>query len=189
MNKRTASVSRQLILSAAEKVFTEKGYTKTTIRAVAQKAGISIGGIYLYYNGKDHLYSDILQKNTQRVMEKLEVLPQKDPVTALDMFFTIHLDHVVKKAKRISIIIKESDLPLHRSLREEFLISWHQILVKILKKGIATGIFRDMNCERTAEVIIYCVRGLVHSYFAGEVRDVKRQGEFILEFFLNAIKK
>ena len=189
MEKRTASISRQLILNAAQKVFSEKGYAKTTMRAVAQKAGISIGGIYLYYNGKDQLYRDILQKNTQKFLEKLEGLPSKDPIAALELFFSIHLDHVVKEAKRLSIIIKEYDLPLYRSARQEFAIIRHQILVKILKKGIITGILKDMHCETTADVIIHCLRGLVHSYIADEVRDVKKQGRIILEFILDAIMK
>ncbi len=189
MKKRSASVSRQLILNAAGKVFSEKGYEKATMRDVAQDAGISIGGIYLYYNGKDHLYSDILQKNIQGFLEKLEALPHKDPLNALEQFFSIHLDHVSTEAKRISIIMKEYDLPLNRSARAEFAILRHQVLVKILKKGVATGLFKDMRCESTADVIIHCLRGLVHAHFLDEVRDVKNQGKIILEFILNAIKK
>jgi len=189
MKKRSASVSRQLILEAAGKVFAENGYAKTTMRDVARKAGISIGGIYLYYDGKDQLYSDIFQKNIQNFLEKLETLPNENPLTALERFFRIQLDHVSKEAKRISIIMKESDIPLIRSATEKFLILWHQVLVKILKKGIATGLLKDINCEKTADVITYCLRGLIHSYFSDEVKDVKKQGEIILEFILNAIKK
>jgi len=189
MEKRSASVSRQLILNAAGEVFSEKGYVKTTMRSVAQKAGISIGGIYLYYNGKDQLYSDILKKNSQSFLKKLEALPNEDSLTALEQFFSIQLDHISKEAKRISIIMKEYDLPLNRAAREEFKILRHQVLMKILKKGVATGLLKDMSYEKTADVIIYCLRGLVHSYFSDEVRDVKRQGRIILEFILNAIKK
>lgn len=189
MKKRSAAVSRRLILNAAGKVFSEKGYEKATMRDVAQNSGISVGGIYLYYSGKEHLYSDILQKNIQRFLEKLEALPQIDPLTALEQFFKVHLEHVSKEAKRISIIMKEYDLPLNRSARQEFAVLRHQVLVKILKKGVTTGLLKDMNCERSADVIIHCLQGLVHSYFLNEVRDVKKQGSIILEFILNAIKK
>ena len=44
-------VKRAQILRAAEELFAEKGYHKTSIRDIAKKSGISIGSLYDYIDG------------------------------------------------------------------------------------------------------------------------------------------
>ncbi|MFE5212920.1 TetR family transcriptional regulator [Streptomyces sp. NPDC056600] len=47
--------TRTLILETAMRLFQEKGYDRTTMRAVAQEAGVSVGNAYYYFSGKEHL--------------------------------------------------------------------------------------------------------------------------------------
>ena len=56
--------TRELILSTALRLFREQGYGKTTMRAIAAEAGVSVGNAYYYYGSKEHLmqaYYDHLQ--------------------------------------------------------------------------------------------------------------------------------
>lgn len=57
--------TRELILSTALRLFREQGYGKTTMRAIATEAGVSVGNAYYYYGSKEHLmqaYYDHLQE-------------------------------------------------------------------------------------------------------------------------------
>lgn len=47
--------TRALILETAMRLFQERGYDKTTMRAIAKEAGVSVGNAYYYYAGKEHL--------------------------------------------------------------------------------------------------------------------------------------
>jgi AcrR family transcriptional regulator len=47
--------TRTLILETALRLFEERGYDKTTMRAIAQEAGVSVGNAYYYFAGKEHL--------------------------------------------------------------------------------------------------------------------------------------
>ncbi|MEU7566063.1 TetR/AcrR family transcriptional regulator [Streptomyces fradiae] len=47
--------TRTLILETALRLFEERGYDKTTMRAVAQEAGVSVGNAYYYFASKEHL--------------------------------------------------------------------------------------------------------------------------------------
>ncbi|MGW2596176.1 TetR family transcriptional regulator [Streptomyces klenkii] len=47
--------TRTLILETALRLFQERGYDKTTMRAIAQEAGVSVGNAYYYFAGKEHL--------------------------------------------------------------------------------------------------------------------------------------
>ncbi|MFF8385870.1 TetR/AcrR family transcriptional regulator [Streptomyces kanasensis] len=47
--------TRTLILETALRLFQERGYDKTTMRAIAQEAGVSVGNAYYYFASKEHL--------------------------------------------------------------------------------------------------------------------------------------
>ncbi|MFE9683533.1 TetR family transcriptional regulator [Streptomyces sp. NPDC006285] len=47
--------TRALILRTAMRLFQERGYEKTTMRAIAKEAGVSVGNAYYYFAGKEHL--------------------------------------------------------------------------------------------------------------------------------------
>ncbi|WEH31610.1 TetR family transcriptional regulator [Streptomyces sp. AM 3-1-1] len=47
--------TRALIIETALRLFRERGYDKTTMRAIAQEAGVSVGNAYYYFGGKEHL--------------------------------------------------------------------------------------------------------------------------------------
>ena len=54
--EREKGARREEIISAAEKVFFEKGLVVTTMDEIAEQAELSKGTIYLYYKSKEDLY-------------------------------------------------------------------------------------------------------------------------------------
>ncbi|HSS60852.1 MAG TPA: TetR family transcriptional regulator [Candidatus Limnocylindrales bacterium] len=52
---RRGETSRAVILQAALDLFQERGYEATTMRAIAERAGVSLGGSYHYFPSKEHL--------------------------------------------------------------------------------------------------------------------------------------
>lgn len=47
--------TRELILNSALDLLGEHGYEKTTMRAIARRAGVSLGNAYHYFGSKEHL--------------------------------------------------------------------------------------------------------------------------------------
>ncbi len=63
--------TRQAILDAAYDLFLNQGYSATSMRQVAQRAGIALGGIYNHFASKDEIFQAL-------VIEKhpyLQILP------------------------------------------------------------------------------------------------------------------
>jgi len=63
---------RQQIMVAAKKVFTAKGFTKTTMEDIAKEAELSPGTIYLYFKNKDELYASLSLRVLQYLLIRLE---------------------------------------------------------------------------------------------------------------------
>lgn len=47
---------REMILKAARGKFARKGFLKTSMRDIADAAGMGVGNIYNYFAGKDELF-------------------------------------------------------------------------------------------------------------------------------------
>jgi AcrR family transcriptional regulator len=54
--------TKTLILATALEMFRERGYDETTMRAIAQKAGVSLGNAYYYFSSKEYLIQAIYQR-------------------------------------------------------------------------------------------------------------------------------
>lgn len=54
--------TKTLILETALEMFRERGYNETTMRAVAQKAGVSLGNAYYYFRSKEYLIQAFYQR-------------------------------------------------------------------------------------------------------------------------------
>jgi AcrR family transcriptional regulator len=47
--------TKTLILQTALRMFRERGFDETTMRAIAKEAGVSVGNAYYYFDSKEHL--------------------------------------------------------------------------------------------------------------------------------------
>lgn len=66
--------TRQLILDTALRLFRERGYAETTMRAIAKEAGVAVGNAYYYFDSKEQLiqgFYDRIQLDHQEAAAEL----------------------------------------------------------------------------------------------------------------------
>ncbi|MFF2175768.1 TetR family transcriptional regulator [Lysinibacillus sp. NPDC058147] len=54
------------LIEAAKKVFIEKGYVHTSMQDIMDKAGISRGAFYSYFNNINHVFIEVLKYDDQK---------------------------------------------------------------------------------------------------------------------------
>ncbi len=52
--------TRQAVLEAAYELFLEQGYAATSMRQIAERAGLALGGIYNHFPSKEAIFSEII---------------------------------------------------------------------------------------------------------------------------------
>jgi AcrR family transcriptional regulator len=58
---RPSDITRERILKAAERLFADRGYEETSIRAIVTKARVNQAAINYHFRGKDGLYREVLR--------------------------------------------------------------------------------------------------------------------------------
>ncbi|MEV4638700.1 TetR family transcriptional regulator [Actinoplanes sp. NPDC049548] len=68
------------MLETALRLFRERGYTETTMRAIAKEAGVAVGNAYYYFDSKEHLIQGFYDRNqaAHRVAAEPVLTREKD---------------------------------------------------------------------------------------------------------------
>ncbi|MBB5915324.1 AcrR family transcriptional regulator [Nocardia transvalensis] len=74
--------TRRQIIDAALRLFEQNGYTKTTMRAIAGEAGVSVGNAYYYFASKEHLVQGFYQQIQALHQQRVEDTPRGDSLAA-----------------------------------------------------------------------------------------------------------
>jgi AcrR family transcriptional regulator len=151
---------RSQIADAAIELFSRAGYHPTTIREVADEAGVSIGMIYQYFQDKEELLFFSLQKvlNTYRneIPSELEGV-----VDALEGFCTaVHaygkvqarsVDATVLTYRETKSLTKE-----HRNVLKQLEYETNELIAARIRDCIEAGIFVDTDTEiLTYQIVLY----------------------------------
>ncbi len=162
---------RQQIIVAAKRVFSEKGFSNTTMEDIAGEAELSPGTLYLYFKNKDELYASlslrILQYMNIRlgdvkkekgsnpeqkilsIKEALYDVYQFDPLILINMF---HLQS--------SETLKNLSSPLLENITELTRNSL-QILADIFKNSSSRNAFLARQPTAVADIVWSLFTGVV----------------------------
>jgi len=71
----TGADTREKLLSAAERLFAERGYTRVSVRAIAADAGVNWSLVGYYFRGKEGLLSEVYRRHCSTLnAERLKLL-------------------------------------------------------------------------------------------------------------------
>jgi TetR/AcrR family transcriptional regulator, cholesterol catabolism regulator len=165
--------SRDDLITAATRVFAEKGYSATSLRDIATAAGIQRGSVYHHVASKEELLlQGLLPALEQATVEVESVVddalgqPAPDFAQALRTAIATHLHCLYGNAslEGVKIYLAENLLASHSELtpaaksRLRSLTSRHQEnFTRLLQAGISAGAFRP---ELDAKLEAYLVLGM-----------------------------
>ncbi|MGA9040770.1 MAG: TetR/AcrR family transcriptional regulator [Terriglobales bacterium] len=100
------------ILAHATEVFYEKGYEGASMRDLSRATGMSLAGLYYYFESKEKLLY-LIQKHTfTTVVERLQERLNKvdDPEARIRLFILNHLEYFLANQKAMTVLSHEDDV-------------------------------------------------------------------------------
>ena len=62
-------IARNKIIQAAIKIFSQKGFHKSTMDEIAREVGVSKGTLYTYFKSKEEILKEIWELNNQNILD------------------------------------------------------------------------------------------------------------------------
>ena len=144
------------IISAAEGVFTKKGFGQARMDDIAEETGLSKGTLYLYFKSKDDLIIAILDRIFQRefrVFDEMDFSDKSATETISHFVDTVATD--IKLMLRLMPIAYEflalafRNKTVQKALKV-YVNRYMKILVPIIENGIASGEFKEVDPKEVA---------------------------------------
>ncbi len=103
---------RQVLLDAALDEFFERGFTAARTHDIAERAGLSKGTLYLYFDSKEALFSELIESLTSPNLARIDEIAATSPsaLDAIDRFtgFASHLVRTSDLPRLMKVLIGDS---------------------------------------------------------------------------------
>lgn len=164
--------TRDAILRAAKDLFAKEGYAAVTTRKLAQRAGVSQTGLYVYFRTKEEIYNALCTETFAKLAQKIHEAsdPKQKPLerlrSKLENFISFGLEHpdeyaltfMVGDSALTSAQIKDLTLPYEKQgpgIRA--FLDFRQMIANFAGEGV----IKTQDITVTAQLVLNALHGTV----------------------------
>jgi AcrR family transcriptional regulator len=190
MSPRTKAQFREIRQKSSENIenialelFALKGYHATSISQIAEKAGISKGLLYNYFESKERLLDSIITKvydEIMRMVQMSEKLPANEQIEQMIIQTTDHLKKNITFWRLYLFLVHQSDVQkkmqaLYEKMRENYM----EYVVKLFQE------IGSKNPEMEAMMLGTLFDGIGLNYVtAPEGYPIDEMSDYLIEVFV-----
>ncbi len=100
------------ILAYAAEVFAEKGYEGASMRDLSRLSGMSLAGLYYYFDSKEKLLYHIQKHTFTTIVDRLRerLAESADSVERIRIFIHNHVDYAIANQRAMKVLAHEDDV-------------------------------------------------------------------------------
>jgi AcrR family transcriptional regulator len=151
---------RSEILDTAQQLFYQKGYEQTSIQDIINAIGIAKGTFYHYFDSKLALLDELIERILDQTLQAVEPIVDDPKLNALEKFNrlidTAQTRKIEDKTFYLSILqiwYKDENILLRNKLEIASAEAMTSMLAKIIRQGVAEGVFDTDYPDEIGELI------------------------------------
>ncbi|HET6939315.1 MAG TPA: TetR/AcrR family transcriptional regulator [Nocardioides sp.] len=195
MTAEPTSTRREELLAIAARLFAEKGFRSTTVRDIADAAGILSGSLYHHFDSKESMVDEILSSFQEELFGQYdEILASADdPRTKLERAVLVSFETIDKHHDEVAIFQNDAaylltfDRFAYLQTRND---QSRELWLTLLRAGVDEGLLRDdLDLELTYRFIRDTVWVAVSWYRPGGRRTHTEIARQYLSILLEGIRR
>jgi AcrR family transcriptional regulator len=160
--KRRKAERPQEILEAAFHEFSRNGYATTSLERIAERAGVTKGTIYVYFDSKEHLFISMVRECTKGTQDTVQAMFESHDGSTADLLraqFAFIYQHLVEDRRRREVLrMLIADAPRFPELadryHQEILRPCLDMLRQAIQRGVDRGEIRASAIVESPQVVI-----------------------------------
>jgi len=174
---------RNIILKAARKLFFERGFKSVTVDNIAERAEVSKGSIYLCFESKEEIYTQILIADNIALNDRIKNFASIEATASqlLLEFARIYVDFFLSDKELFRILMtfmmQTGQMHLTQEQSSELIRTTNEnivIISEIIQKGIDSGEFTPLSNVWQMQNAIWGMLNGVISLFLFTGNPIKR---------------
>ncbi|MBW2591450.1 MAG: TetR/AcrR family transcriptional regulator [Deltaproteobacteria bacterium] len=185
--RREKEKRRRQIIIAAKKVFSSRGFNKTTMEDIAKKAELSPGTIYLYFKNKDELFASLSMRILQYLSARINNIDFEAELTSkqrMEMLKNAFLDVYKFDPLILANMFHLQSSETLNNLSPQLLSDIRKLsnnalnpIARIFDEGIQQGEFININPFFMANIIWGMFSGIV--LWEENKKTTRKRGEHL----------
>ncbi len=183
--------TKELIMEAAIKEISEKGYLGATMDGIAVKAGVAKGTLYYHFNNKEDLFNYIIKEGMNLVKNDIEeaVANEKNIIDKFEKLCYMQLKIIYDNKDFFKVIMSQLwGIEIRQTELRDVVKDYISYIEKYVKEAMDEKV---INVDDT-HLIAYAVFGIMTSVTVFELLNDKEinsieDAEKIINYILNGI--
>ncbi|MCE7980738.1 MAG: TetR/AcrR family transcriptional regulator [Caldilinea sp. CFX5] len=164
MEEQTLSTSKQAILDAAQALLARHGYAGLSMRELAIESGLAKATIYHYFQDKEEIFRQVLERDMLTVQEHLLRAIAAENGALAKLRAVVYTLFALMHARRTIIMSVLRELGENKQVFHEVICAHRdthlRLLMGLIQAGIDEGVFRPVNVEYTT----YSLLGMINTF-------------------------
>ncbi|MBW1721843.1 MAG: TetR/AcrR family transcriptional regulator [Deltaproteobacteria bacterium] len=185
---------REIIISAAARLFSRFGLEKTTMEDIARAAGKGKSTLYYYFRSKEEVFAEVIRKEIDGLKDTIGKAVEKedDPYDKFRKFVLVRLGYLSEKADQYTTIAEEylKHYEFISSLTSDY-SSWEINTIRgIVEYGRGKGSFMVADSGTVSRAIFFALKGLEYPWAIDPARkEMEKSVDVLVEILLKGISK
>jgi AcrR family transcriptional regulator len=165
--RKEASVRRNEILDAAQRLIYTKGYEAMTIQDILDELRISKGGFFHHFESKQALLDALVERMLDQAEQTLRPIVRDPALTALEKlnrYFAAVGEWKATQKRSLAALRKvwhsDGNAILRQKHQSIFLERITPLITAMVRQGVREGVFVTAHPEQTSEILINLGAGL-----------------------------
>ncbi|HVN72905.1 MAG TPA: TetR/AcrR family transcriptional regulator [Desulfomonilia bacterium] len=164
---------REMIIEAAEGLFSQHGYHNTQIMDIVKSVGMSAGTFYNYFRDKRDLFAQITRQNfsnfrtrIKEVRKPVNIWVRSDRIAKLNETFSAYFDYIDMHQQQFLILLRGS-FGVDEELDDSVWNYYSDIaedLAEDIRNWLDIGVIAGVNPHTLAYSVVGMAMHLGHSY-------------------------
>ncbi|MFC4559025.1 TetR/AcrR family transcriptional regulator [Virgibacillus kekensis] len=153
MAKPRSTEKRERIFQAGLRLFSHNGYTKTTIKDIANEAGVSFGTVFTYFQNKEELFNSCVTEPLEEFRDHILTTHETLDSMTYEMFVQLvgrHVDFFLEKEHYLRVVqyvIGQPERFPEMEVLDQFADDFMDFIQSVAKVGMKKGFLPEGNPE------------------------------------------
>ncbi len=186
------------ILAAGAEVFYEKGYEGASMRDLSRRTGMSLAGLYYYFESKDKLLYLIQRHTFTEVLDRLRerLATARDPEDAVRIMIRNHIEYFVANMTAMKVLAHEDNTLKNgygeeiQAIKREYYRVCSGLLDDLRKHRVGNDGAPRRSERRVAVMSLFGMMNWIYTWYnpqidpdsddlAGQIADMFLNGVFV----------
>ncbi len=185
-NEKISSATKEKIMKAGLKLFSQKGFSITGIKDIAQTAGISTGLIYRHFSTKEELFAELLKNTIEELSKAIRFLESDGSPAQTFNELTSDLLKDIQSSDELSdyfllitrYTLEKEALPQMEEFKKSDLLLYENA-ARLIERGQKLGEFKAGDPYKLSLLYFSLIQGMAdmklflgEKYISPQVRDI-----------------